>query len=59
MRAERELHNESKADVSNGYRPRTTFGSGKILELRVSQTRYGQFYPVLLGMLKKRKNAER
>lgn len=52
MRAEREIHNETHGDVSNGYRFRKTIGSGKLLELRVPRTRYGQFYPVLLSLLK-------
>jgi len=45
MRAERELHNEKNSDVSNGFRLRKTLGRGKLLEL----SRYGHFYPVLLG----------
>lgn len=52
MRAERELHNEKNSDVSNGFRLRKTFGKGKLLELRVPRSRYGHFYPVLLGLLK-------
>jgi len=52
MRAEREIHNETHGDVSNGYRFRKTIGSGKLLELRVPRMRYGQFYPVLLSLLR-------
>jgi transposase-like protein len=52
MRAEREEHNASNGDMSNGYRPRRTFGHGKILELRVPRSRNGQFYPVLLSLLR-------
>lgn len=52
MRAEREEHNASHGDMSNGYRPRRTFGRGKILELRVPRSRNGQFYPVLLSLLR-------
>lgn len=52
MRAERDIHNETHGDVSNGYRFRKTIGSGKLLELRVPRTRYGQFYPVLLSLLR-------
>lgn len=52
MRCERALFNESNSDVSNGYRLRKTFGNGKILELRIPRSRYGQFYPVLLSLLK-------
>ena len=42
MRAEREEHNRTEGDMSNGYRPRRTFGQGKILELRVPRSRSGQ-----------------
>jgi len=52
MRAEREEHNRTEGDMSNGYRPRRTFGQGKILELRVPRSRSGQFYPVLLSLLR-------
>lgn len=52
MRAERKIHNETYGDMSNGYRLRRTFGQGRILELRVPRTRQGQFYPLLLGLLK-------
>lgn len=52
MRAEREEHNASNGDMSNGYRPRRTFGRGKILELRVPRSRNGHFYPVLLSLLR-------
>jgi len=52
MRAEREEHNASTRDMSNGYRPRRTFGRGKILELRVPRSRNGQFYPILLSLLR-------
>jgi Transposase and inactivated derivatives len=52
MQGERMIYNEQQSDVSNGYRPRKTFGRGKILELRVPRTRQGNFYPLLLGLLK-------
>jgi len=52
MRAEREEHNALNGDMSNGYRPRRTFGRGKILELRVPRSRNGQFYPILLSLLR-------
>lgn len=52
MRSERQEHNSSHNDVSNGYRFRKSFGQGKILELQVPRSRYGQFYPVLLSILK-------
>ena len=40
MRAERQEHNLRTGDSSNGYRPRRTFGQGKILELRVPRSRH-------------------
>lgn len=52
MRAERTEHNISNTDVSNGYRPRRIFGSGKLLELQVPRSRNGQFYPMLLSILR-------
>jgi len=52
MRAERELHNETYGDVSNGYRFRKTFGRGKLLELQVPRSRFSSFYPVILALLK-------
>jgi len=52
MRAEREEHNASNGDMSNGFRPRRAFGRGKILELRVPRSRNGQFYPVLLSLIR-------
>lgn len=52
MRAERTVHNKENQDVSNGYRRRKSFGHGKLLELQVPRSRYGQFYPVLLSILK-------
>jgi len=52
MQGERMIYNEQTGDVINGYRPRKTFGRGKILELRVPRTRQGNFYPLLLGLLK-------
>ena len=52
MKSERTIHNESNLDSSNGFRPRKTFGRGKILELRVPRTRSGSFYPLILALLK-------
>lgn len=59
MRAERQEHNNDYSDHSNGYRPRKSFGSGKILELRVPRTRQGNFYPVLLSLLKDQEEESR
>ncbi|MDD4685602.1 MAG: IS256 family transposase, partial [Bacteroidales bacterium] len=52
MKSERTIHNEFNLDSSNGFRPRKTFGRGKILELRVPRTRSGSFYPLILALLK-------
>lgn len=52
MRAERLEHNIENGDMSNGYRFRKTYGKGNILELRVPRSRSGQFYPLILGLLK-------
>lgn len=52
MRAERQEHNELHNDQSNGYRSRKAFGHGRVLELTVPRTRHGNFYPVLLSVLK-------
>lgn len=52
MEAERNEHNERTSDVGNGYRSRRAFSQGKILELNVPRSRYNNFYPVLLSILK-------
>lgn len=52
MNSERKIHNEMHQDVSNGYRIRKTYGHQKVLELQVPRSRYHQFYPVILGLLK-------
>lgn len=52
MRSEREEHNQEHNDMSNGYRKRRAFGQGKILELQVPRSRKGNFYPLLLGLLR-------
>ena len=52
MRAERDVHNEEECDLGNGYRPRRAFAHGKTLELQVPRTRYGNFKPLLLSVLK-------
>jgi len=52
MRAEREIFNRAKDDVSNGYRWRKTFGMQKQLTLQVPRSRRHRFYPVLLAVLK-------
>ncbi len=52
MRAERSIHNETYGDVSNGYRWRKVFGQGEQLKLEVPRSRYDQFYPYLLAVIK-------
>lgn len=52
MRAERKIHNETNKDVSNGYRWRKAFGVQEQLKLEVPRSRNGQFYPLLLAVLK-------
>ena len=52
MKAEREGHNATSKDMSNGYRYRKTYGRGRMLELKVPRTRNGNFYPVILGLLR-------
>jgi hypothetical protein len=52
IRAERDIHIETVSDLANGYRPRRAFPHRKTLELRVPRTRYGNFKPMLLSVLK-------
>lgn len=52
MKAERNEHNQANGDLSNGYRFRKTYGHGKLLELKVPRTRNGNFYPLILGLLR-------
>ena len=52
MRAERELHNQTHGDVSNGYRWRKVFGKGHQIELTVPRSRNGHFYPLLLAVIR-------
>jgi len=52
MRAERQIHNESNDDVSNGYRWRKTFGMQKQIKLQVPRSRKHQFYPLVLAVIK-------
>jgi putative transposase len=59
MQAERKEYNCKTEDKSNGFRTRKTFGRGKILELQVPRTRNGQFYPLLLTLLKDQEKESR
>ena len=52
MLSERDLHNETRGDVSNGFRGRRVCHGGKVFELRVPRSRNNHFYPMLLGVLK-------
>lgn len=52
MKSERELYNETNKDVSNGYRRVNALGHNKELKLQVPRSRKGNFYPVLLGVLR-------
>jgi hypothetical protein len=52
IRAERDIHIEAVSDLANGYRPRRAFPHRKTLELQVPRTRYGNFKPMLLSVLK-------
>jgi len=53
MKAEREEHlSESSEDKGNGFRQVKAYGQGRMLELRVPRTREGNFYPMLLSVLR-------
>jgi transposase-like protein len=53
MKQERELYRiDHETDYSNGFRHRKTYGHGKLLELSVPRTRSGNFYPMLLTILR-------
>jgi len=59
MRGERAEYNALTHDTSNGYRPRKTYGRGKMLELKVPRTRNGSFYPLILGLLRDQEEESR
>jgi putative transposase len=59
MRAEREEYKKENTDMSNGYRPRKSVGRGKMLELQVPRTRHGNFYPLILGLLRNQEEEAR
>jgi transposase-like protein len=52
MLSERKLFQEETGEYANGYRPRSIQGFGKEIVLSVPRTRSGDFYPVLLGILR-------
>ena len=54
MHSEREafLEETSKGNKANGYRPGQVYGRGQQLQLRIPRDRLGQFYPVLLALMR-------
>jgi len=54
MHSEREVFLKEKSDFNkgNGYRSGRALGRGQQLELRIPRDRLGQFYPVLLALLR-------
>ena len=52
MKSERKSHQQETGDYANGYRSRKINGFGKEIALSVPRTRAGDFYPVLLGILR-------
>lgn len=52
MLSERKIHQNETGAYANGYRPRIVKGIGKEIALSVPRTRNGEFYPVLLSILR-------
>lgn len=53
MKAERQEYLiQSADDKGNGFRQVKAYGRGKMLELRVPRTREGNFYPLLMSVLR-------
>lgn len=53
MKAERQEHLiQARDDKGNGFRQVKAYGRGKMLELRVPRTREGNFYPLLMSVLR-------
>lgn len=60
MKAERQEHLfESLGDKGNGFRQVKAYGRGKMLELRVPRTREGNFYPLLMSVLRDQEEESR
>lgn len=60
MKAEREEHlKQTKEDKGNGFRQVKAYGRGKMLELRVPRTRDGNFYPLLMSVLRDQEEESR
>lgn len=55
MRHERDIHNEAEDDVSNGYRQRKMYVVGDSLVLDVPRTRRRKFMPVVLGVMRRKR----
>ena len=50
---ERELFvNDNKAEQCNGFRSRRWYSHGFVFSLRIPRSRSGNFYPVLLGLIR-------
>lgn len=52
MKSERAIYNEQTNDVSNGFRDRKVYHNGQMFQIQVPRSREGNFYPMLLGVLK-------
>jgi len=54
MLSEREafLKEKEQSNKANGYRPGQVYGRGNQLQLRIPRDRLGQFYPVILSLLR-------
>lgn len=54
MYSEREafLQESQVENKANGYRPGQVYGRGQQLQLRIPRDRMGQFYPILLGLMR-------
>lgn len=53
MKAERQEYLlQTAEDKGNGFRQVRAYGRGKMLELRVPRTREGNFYPILMSVLR-------
>jgi len=60
MKAERQEHlYQSEEDKGNGFRQVKAYGRGKLLELRVPRTRQGNFYPLLMSVLRDQEEESR
>lgn len=54
MYGEREafLKEKEACNKANGYRPGQVYGRGQQLQLRIPRDRLGQFYPIILGLMR-------